>query len=119
MCIRDRYSTYLAISDLFVSPSISELESIPITLLESLYVGTPVVGTFIGGTAECVPNDQKVGCLVHEKDSTALAECILLMVGKKKEFVFHKSKTKLKCVRSWFDVASDYLNIYRRLIKNM
>ena len=48
-------------ADLVVSPSVSPLESTPITLLYAQAAGTRVVGTDVGGTAESIPNDGIAG----------------------------------------------------------
>ena len=74
-----------AASDPVVSPSISELESTPISLLSALAVNTPVIGTSIGGTAETIPDDGITGSIVPIKDSKLLAETIKSMLERKKQ----------------------------------
>ena len=96
-----------AASDLVVSPSISELESTPISLLSALVAGTPVIGTSIGGTAEAIPNDGIRGTIISPKDSLALANAIMQMLKKD-----NRSKEKITFVpRFWSDVSRDYLRI--------
>ncbi|HXQ48199.1 MAG TPA: glycosyltransferase [Thermoplasmata archaeon] len=67
-------------ADVVVSSSISLLESTPITLMEAMAIGTPVVGTSLPGADETLPNDGIYGRLVPPKDSDALAEAIRALV---------------------------------------
>lgn len=98
-----------AASDLVVSPSISELESTPITLLSALAVGTPVIGTSIGGTAETIPNDGITGSIIPIKDSKLLAETIKSMLQQKNQ---NQNKIKTWPIpRFWSDVAKEYVHI--------
>ncbi len=100
-----------AASDLVVSPSISELESTPISLLSALSVGTPVIGTSIGGTAETIPNDGVHAKIIPIKDSQALANAIISMLEARNKNKF-KSTT-----RFWERVAKDYIQIMYRITR--
>jgi glycosyltransferase involved in cell wall biosynthesis len=97
-------------SDVFVAPSISASESTPITLLQALSLGVPVVGTTVGGTGESIPNDGVRGLIVRERDARSLKDAIqkmLTSVGRGGE---------RPAIRSWADVAADYAHIYARLL---
>jgi L-malate glycosyltransferase len=61
-------------ADLFLLTSISE--GIPLTVIEAMAAGLPVVATQVGGIPEVV-EDNKTGLLADSGDDTALAERIL------------------------------------------
>jgi glycosyltransferase involved in cell wall biosynthesis len=63
----------LAAADLFVLPSL--YEGLPISALEAMAAGRPVVATAIGGTDEAITSEQS-GLLVPPRDPVALAAAI-------------------------------------------
>ncbi len=109
----EEFPLFLKACDVIVSPSVSPLESTPITLLEALYCGTPVIGTKVGGTEECVPNDGKRGLIIRERDSKALAEAIVKMLDNKKS-----SNFKTLYNRTWKNVADEYLGLFEDVTKS-
>jgi glycosyltransferase involved in cell wall biosynthesis len=68
----------LAASDLFVLPSL--YEGLPLSVLEAMASGVPVIATSIGGTDEVV-RDGETGTLVPAADSDALADAIARTLG--------------------------------------
>jgi len=74
----DEVHKVLSAVDLFVLPSLEE--SLPLTILEAMAAGLPVVSTTVGGIPECV-DDGVTGTLVPPADSRALAEAILRLVA--------------------------------------
>lgn len=110
---QDLFNLYAA-SDIVVSPSISELESTPITLLSALAVGTPAIGTSVGGTAETIPNDGINGSIIPARDSKILAQTIIAMLDNNS----NRNKERTKHCRFWSDVAKDYSQIIQRLLSS-
>lgn len=96
-------------SDVVVSPSISVLESTPITLLYALAVGTPVVGSEIGGTGESVPSDGVHGVIVPIEDPAAIATALRRLFGVPRA---HDEEAR---PRLWSDVAADYAGLFHQL----
>jgi glycosyltransferase involved in cell wall biosynthesis len=63
----------LAAADLFVLPS--HFEGLPVSVLEAMAAGRPVVATAIGGTDEAVSHEES-GLLVPPREPAALASAI-------------------------------------------
>jgi len=89
-------------ADVVVSPSISLLECTPITLLEASALGTPVLGSTVGGTAETIPSDGVRGLLVPPRDVPALVE------GLKRLLRGSGERLPPLPPRFWSDVAAEY-----------
>jgi glycosyltransferase involved in cell wall biosynthesis len=70
---RDDVPDLLAACDLFVLPSL--YEGLPLSIMEAMAAGKPVVATAIGGTDEAVVHGE-TGLLVPARDPGALAEAI-------------------------------------------
>jgi glycosyltransferase involved in cell wall biosynthesis len=68
----------LAAADVFVLPS--WVEGLPLTVLEAMAAGKPVVATSVGGTPEAVV-DGETGLLVPPGDVAALAERLDAVLG--------------------------------------
>lgn len=95
-------------ADVVACPSVSLLESTPISLQEAMTFGTPVVGTTLAGTEETIPNDGRRGRLVAPKDVTALAAALqeLLAAGR---------PGGATPGRTWADTAREYLKLFDEL----
>ena len=85
-------------ADLFILPSISE--GFPITILESLASGVPVVATRVGGVVEI--ESESVVRLVEPGQPEALARAIKEM---------EQSKSSKEVVRKTGKIASKYAHI--------
>jgi glycosyltransferase involved in cell wall biosynthesis len=68
---------YLQKSDVFVLPSFAE--GVPVSLMESMAAGVPVVSTQVGGVSELVENGVS-GYLVPPGDAISLAEKIEILL---------------------------------------
>ena len=94
-------------SDLFVLPSF--IEGIPVSAMEAMAVGVPVIATNIAGTSELI-EDGRNGILIRPSDSEALVDAVIRMINdygfrvraaelaRKKvtdEFDIHKETAKL------------------------
>jgi glycosyltransferase involved in cell wall biosynthesis len=71
--------SFLCRSDIFVNPSIHPGEGLPISNVEALSAGLPVVSSSYGGAKETVI-DGKTGFLVDPKDTTQFTEKLRLLL---------------------------------------
>lgn len=75
--LRTDVPTLMREADFFVRPS--TLEGMPLTVLEAMASGIPVVATDVAGTGEAVVDGQ-TGILVAPGDTGALAEALVTMI---------------------------------------
>lgn len=64
---------YLIQSDVFILPSFAE--GVPVSLMEAMACGIPVIATYVGGIVELIEPD-KTGLLVPPSDPVALRDAI-------------------------------------------
>ena len=107
----------IAAADLFVLPS--TLEGCPISLLEAMAAGRPVVASRVGGIPEVV-RSAKHGTLVPAKDPVSLAAAIqALAVDKgRRDEIGEYNRTFAKEELSWTHVAERTLEVYETAIGN-
>ena len=108
---REKVSEYYRWADVFVSTSVGE--GLPVVILEALAMGTPVVATNSGGSAEIIRHLQ-TGYLVQSRNENDLCRGILyaLMYGKK---LSHNASLAIKSNFDWERIIHKYIKLYRRL----
>jgi glycosyltransferase involved in cell wall biosynthesis len=97
--------------DALICPSIA-LEGGPTVALEAHAVGTPVIGSRIGGLAEII-EDGVYGLLVGPGDARALAKAIERVVERDGE-ILARFRKHLPEPRTMDQIAEDYLRIYEK-----
>ena len=70
---QEQVGEYLRRSDIFILPSFAE--GVPVSLMEAMATGIPVVATNVGGVAELVESE-RTGLVVPPADSAGLANAI-------------------------------------------
>jgi glycosyltransferase involved in cell wall biosynthesis len=105
----------LAASDLFVLPSL--WEGLPMSLLEAMAAGLPIVATEVSGTVQVmIPN--KTGILVPPGDSQRLAQAIeqLLSDTTRAQVMGAAAKRRVETEFSAQKQADEHLTLYHRLL---
>jgi colanic acid/amylovoran biosynthesis glycosyltransferase len=97
-------------SDLFVLPSF--VEGLPVSAMEAMAIGVPVIATNIAGTGELIEHG-KTGLLVRPSDSGALATAILEMINDY-DFRLRAAEFGRKKVEDEFDLEKECakLNVF-------
>jgi len=114
---RDNAQYYIPFFKVFLISSLTE--GLPITLLEAMQAKVSIVATKVGGIPEVLHNGQG-GLLVEPCNSKSLAEAILLIHNNSK---LVKKLTSAAYAKATSDYSSEkmalqYLNIYRKVLKN-
>jgi glycosyltransferase involved in cell wall biosynthesis len=112
----DDMNSYYKELDLYLNTSIHE--GIPMTILEAMARGLPVVAPAVGGIVEIV-DDGVEGFLVHSRDPEDYAEkCLLLQdVGLRKQ-MGQAARKKVEKMFSAEYMTSQYYQLYRDLIED-
>ena len=100
-------------SHLFVLPSSSEGQ--PITLLEAMACGLPIIATKTGGIPEIVKEGVN-GLLVPPNGDNDLANAIIWCLTNKNDFG-KKGHSKVAKMDSWDEIANKTLSVYRNVTK--
>jgi len=108
---------YMASSDVFVLPSLSE--GFPIVILEAMASGLPIVATKVRGLPEIFKDGQN-GFLVETRNPEKIAEKILLILNDE-NLSKRISKNNLEEVKKydWKIVIDKLENVYFNIIKNI
>jgi len=114
---REKAFQYLPLFDVFVLPSITE--GLPITILEAMQAGIPIVASPVGGVSQVLRNGQ-YGTLVEPGNPDALAGAISYlrqnpdtareMAQRAKEFALVRYSSRR--------MAEDYHEVYEHVLRN-
>lgn len=105
---------YYALADVYVQAS--HREALPLTTLEAMAAGLPIISTNVGGMKDIV-NDN--GVLIQDNDDDALKEAMFeLMKGKSLDITkLGDASKKLVKDYSASAMAKKYLDIYQEILK--
>lgn len=98
----------------FLQPS--RAEGMPLTVLEAMAYGKPVIGTRISGTSELVTNNE-TGLLVEPDDIAALSQAILALLKNKGVDQMQQRAKAVASQMTWPAIADRYLDLYEQLLK--
>jgi len=100
-------------SDLDVSVVSSHHEEMPVSVIESLAAGCPVVATEVGGVPDLL-NGGRLGTLVTPDDPHALATAIISMVQSPPDI--HEAQQTMLSTYSMNQLVNDMDSLYRGLL---
>ena len=112
---REDIPQILSVIDILVVPSL--WEGLPLTILEAMFAGKPIIATRVGGIPEAI-EDKQTGILVEPRDCNALSKGVLECLedpGNRKEL---GGKAKHRALQ-YFDVermVKEYESIYDECI---
>ena len=112
---REDIPQILAIIDILVVPSL--FEGLPLTILEAMHAGKPIIATRVGGIPEAIM-DRETGILISPRDRHALTKGILELLKDPKKRKEMGEKGKQRAMQH-FDVermVKEYSNIYDECI---
>lgn len=111
---RDDALTFFAAADVVVNPS--DVEGLPVSLLEALALARPVVATAVGGVPTIV-KDRETGVLVEPGNPAELAEGIELALDSSEAATWGESGSRLVAERHGLaTMVAEYESIYRDLV---
>lgn len=110
----------LTISDIFVAPFLStfDIADIPLSILEAMAAGKPVIASNVGGIPEIIEH-QKNGILVEPGNSEALADAIVSLLENKeeKERIGRNARIHAKQYFSTKRVVKEYEKVYEEILE--
>lgn len=98
-------------SEVFINPSLSD--AFPLSVLEAMASGLPVIATRVGGQQEVVLNG-KTGVLVEPDNSDALADALLSILKDKalRKKMGEAGRERVNELFSWDKIAADLQHCY-------
>ncbi len=99
----------LAASDVFVLPSY--VEGVPVSAMEAMAVGVPVIATNVGGTSELI-EDGHSGLLIRPSDAESICNAVLKLMADPK-LVGKISRNGRAKVETEFDAAKEFAKLNR------
>lgn len=101
-------------ADLFVLPSF--VEGLPVSAMEAMAVGVPVIATNIAGTSELIEHG-KSGILVRPSDAKAIADAVAWMIG---DYGFRRRAAELgrRKVVEEFDIEKETARLNAYLLQS-
>lgn len=113
--LRTDIARLLSAADVFLLTSVSE--GIPLTLIEAMAIGLPIVSTHVGGVHEVI-EDGQTGLLAPRGDDAALAQGLLNVVGNRayREQMGERGRERARALFSDQQMHDRYYRLYREML---
>jgi sugar transferase (PEP-CTERM/EpsH1 system associated) len=108
---QDNIPNWLQQADVFVLSSIAE--GIPMTVLEAMAAGLPVISTDVGGLSELVENEV-TGLLVDKQNSEALKDAMAYYLNDRDAIIKHGKQANCFVQKNFSEsnMVKEYLTLY-------
>lgn len=105
---------YLAVSDIFVRPSLSE--GMGVSFLEAMAAGLPVITTSVGGIPDFL-KDGETGLFCEVKNPKSIAQKVekYLKDAESREYIVKKARAMVKDRYQWEKIVADMKRIFLEL----
>lgn len=111
---RDDARPFIAAADLVINPS--DVEGLPVTLLEALALGRRVVATDVGGVSSIV-EDEQTGLLVPPGDPTTLASAVVRSLKSPESAEWGKEGARrVRRTHGLDRMVASYESVYRKIL---
>lgn len=113
----DLKALYYKAADIFCLPSMMSTECYPLTILEAMACGVPIVASKIGGIPDAVKEGEN-GLLVQARDSELLADAIIYLLENEdvREKMGNNGRKKVEWY-SWDKIAEETEKVYEKVLK--
>jgi len=103
---------YYQEADIFVLPSLTE--GTPVTVLEAMSCGCPVVATKVGGLPSLIKN-KKNGLLVNVKSSTEISRAVIRILSENdlRDKIIREARKTVEERYNWPIIVNRFKNIYK------
>ncbi len=111
----ERVQDYMNLAEVFVLPSLSE--GFPVTILEAMACGLPIVATRVGGVPDII-EDGANGYLINTKNPEQIAEALLKLLQDEqlREDISGNNREEVRRYR-WDSVAATLEGIYQKSLR--
>jgi len=111
---------YILLSDIMIIPSIitkeGDTEGLPVTIMEGMAAGLPIITTNVGGIKDIIKNNQN-GILIQEKNPRLISERIIHLI-KDRNFMKRLSKNAILTSKDydWSIIGKKNRDLLKKLI---
>ena len=114
---------YLLLSDVLIVPSITtkagDTEGLPVTIMEGMSAGLPVIATDVGGIRDIIKNNEN-GILIKEKNSKEIAEKIIYLAHNKKFMQKLSKNSKLTSKNyDWEIIGKKHIDLIKKMFLSL